>query len=68
MKKKDGLFDHLDFIYDEDNAVDLHQKINEVINEYKDLIQTRGAEITFNQNLDSSIKCNSDYLRIPQAG
>lgn len=49
MKIKDGLFDHLEYLYGEDIALDFHQKINKVISSYRGLIQTRGAEITFNQ-------------------
>jgi sucrose phosphorylase len=49
MKKKDGLFDHLSYIYGEDTAVDFHREINKVISKYKNLIEPRGTEITFNQ-------------------
>jgi len=62
MKKKDGLFDHLVFIYGEDTAVDLHTKIDEVITEYKDLIKTRGAEITFSQK-DTILITYPDIIR-----
>jgi sucrose phosphorylase len=49
MKKKDGFFDHLAYLYGEDTAVDFYRKINKVISKYEGLIQPRGAEITFNQ-------------------
>ena len=49
MKKKDGLFDHLAYLYGKDTAVDLHRKIKKTISKYEGLIQPRGAEITFNQ-------------------
>lgn len=49
MKTKDGLFDHLAYMYGKDTAVDLHRKIKKAISKYKGLIQPRGAEITFNQ-------------------
>lgn len=49
MKKKDGLFDHLIYLYGEDTAEDFQWKINKIISKYKGLIQTRGAEITFDQ-------------------
>jgi len=49
MKKKNGLLDHIEFLYGEDIALDFHRKINELISSYRGLIQTRGAEITFNQ-------------------
>lgn len=31
MNKKDGLFNHLEFLYGKDTAVDFHRVINEVI-------------------------------------
>ncbi len=49
MKKKDGFFDQLAYLYGEDTAVDFYRKINKVISKYEGLIQPRGAEITFNQ-------------------
>jgi len=62
MKRKDCLFDHLVFLYGEDTAVDLHRKINEVISEYKGLIQPRGTEITFNQK-DTILITYPDIVR-----
>jgi glucosylglycerate phosphorylase len=49
MKKKDDLFDHLEYLYGEIIALDFYWKINKVINEYRDIIQPRGEEIAFNQ-------------------
>ena len=49
MKKKDNLFNHLEFLYGKDIAEDLQHVINGVIIKQKHLIFPRGTEIAFSQ-------------------
>ena len=49
MKKIDDLFNHLEFLYGKDTAVEFRRVINEVIIKQKHLIHPRGTEIAFSQ-------------------
>lgn len=49
MKKKDGLLNHLEFLYGKDVAADLHRMIKKIISKQKNLIYPRETEIIFSQ-------------------